>query len=126
LELLPWDRSVSFIRQNNFAGFSFKQSRLDDLYRFLDRCRDPSFEFIDSELETLRSKLSHKIDGFTNTIATETFYVQGKDNLSTVPPEWEAEQPNHFWQVVNALHQGGKEIGEIYDELVCTGRRKLV
>ena len=56
--LLPWKGSISFIRTNNFAGFSFELDRLDDLFDFEDRCTDPGFEFIDADLEALRAELN--------------------------------------------------------------------
>ena len=54
-ELLPPLNSIGFIRQNNFAGFGFRRSNLDDFPNYLAECEDPAFEFIDAELEAMRA-----------------------------------------------------------------------
>lgn len=124
LKILPWDRSISFIRTNNFAGFSFDLDRLEDLYEFEYHCRNPAFEFVDPDMEKLRANLLESVANFTRTIVTETFPTSSV-NRNAVPEEWAIEQPQRFNDVVTNLHRTAAEIVETYNNLVKTATRKL-
>lgn len=123
--ILPSEGVIRFIRFNNYAGFSFKRSRHDQLYEFMHRCENPEFEFMDADLESLKATLSDKISEFAGVIAFSTFTLDGNREYSWVPPEWEVEQPQRFWDVVNHIHRLTKEICNTYDSLIRLGRRKL-
>jgi len=125
VSVLPWDGSINFIRTNNFAGFSFERSRLDDLHEFEYQCKNPAFEFIDPDLEALRATLLVHVDSFTLTITTETFAISSNLNGSAVPDEWEDEQPKRFHKVVTEIHATAQKIVETYAALVKTATRKL-
>lgn len=122
--ILPWDKSIGFIRTNNFAGFSFELSRLDDLHEFEHRCNNPAFEFIDPDLEGNRAKLLSLINTFTSTIALETFPTHTV-GWNSVPEEWEEEQSERFNRVVTTLHDTANQIVDTYSSLVKTATRKL-
>lgn len=124
LDVLPWNGSVSFIESNNFAGFSFELSRLDDLYEFEHHSRNPTFEFVDPDLENLRAALTAAIQKFTALIAVETFPTNSSDRNS-IPEELESEQPERFHEVVSAIHGTAATIIDIYKSLIRTATRKL-
>jgi hypothetical protein len=125
LELLPVNGGVDFVAHNNFAGFSFSNEPIDELFNFDYYCRhNPAFEFLDTELEEKRKLLVQKIDVLTSIISTETFPTQSS-NRNTVPPEWEDTQPERFWKVVNAIHEIGREVFETYSQLIRLAVRKL-
>lgn len=124
VKVLPWNGSMSFISTNNFAGFSFSLSDLDQLNDYERLCKNPTFEFIDPDLESLRSELLSHIDKFTMTIATQTFPTNNSGRNS-VPEEWEFEQPDRFREVVQVLHDTAHNAVETYSSLVRTGTRKL-
>lgn len=124
IELLPWNGSISFVRQNNFAGFSFSVNKLNNLYDFCQECENPAFEFIDIEMEDKRKYLLEKIEEFLTIIGHETFPVFGKIEVNIVPPEWEIEQGERFRKVFNGLHTLAEKICECYDSLVKIERRK--
>ena len=124
LDVLPWNKTIQFIRENNFAGFSFELSRLDDFGKFLDQCSNPGFEFIDPDLEGLRLNLRQHLDLFMTMIGSETFPLS-TPGRSSVPEDLEIEQPNRFRNTVNTLHQTAQKICEAYDALVKTAKRKL-
>ncbi len=56
-------------------------------------------------------------------MAVNTFPTN--NGRQTVPPEWEIEQPERFWEVVNEIHANKHRICTKYDELIRTGRRLL-
>lgn len=124
MEILPWNGSLHFIRHNNFAGFSFETARLKALYEFMHECENPAFEFIDADLEGLRSALLQAIHEFTKTVAFQTFPTHNVDR-NAVPEEWEYEQPDRFETVVNLLHDTAREACATYDALVKLATRKL-
>jgi hypothetical protein len=124
LELLPWDGTMRLIDENNFAGFSFETERLSDLYRFLHFCADPSCEFIDADLEAARADLQESLRLLSKTIEFETFPTRNV-GWSSVPPEWEIEQPERFAQVVETIHAQARRAVSCYQNLVRLGRHKL-
>jgi hypothetical protein len=124
LNLLPWNGSIEFVRHNNFAGFSFRLDELKDLFRFRSECEDPAFEFIDADLEALRAALLDAVVRFDRLIALQTFPTHHSGE-NTVPPEWEIDQPEHFFQVVDDIHATTTDICESYDQLVKMARRKV-
>ena len=124
VKVLPWDGTISFIRANNFAGFSFELARLDDLYECKHQCKNPAFEFIDPDLEALRASLLELIDEYTMTIGVETFPTHNA-GWNSVPEEWELEQPERFHRVVTKLDETAGQIVNTYGSLVKTATRKL-
>jgi hypothetical protein len=124
VKVLPWNGSINFIRTNNFAGFSFETSGLDDLHEFVYYCSNPAFEFIDPDLEGLRANLVYLINDFTLAIATETFPTHNFGRNS-VPPEWEIEHPEAFDRAVSKIHSTAKQVVDAYDSFVRTATRKL-
>ena len=125
IDTLPWDGSLSFIQKNNFAGFSFELGRLDQLYDFFHICQNPAFEFIDLELEELRSSLFKTIDNFTTSIGMNTFPCRNSSNRNEIPSEWEEEQPERFRSAVLEIHNTAQSVCRIYQELIKLGTRKL-
>jgi hypothetical protein len=125
VELLPWNGAIGFIRTNNFAGFSFDLSRLDDLHDFEHRCDDPGFRFNDTELESIRADLAQAVDRFTSEIGTNTFKARGSSNRNEVPGDWEENNPERFHRVVTAIHDGAQTVCKTYDRLVRVGKLKL-
>lgn len=115
--------SISFLRNNNFAGFSFNLSSLDELERFYQKySNNPQIEFFHPEVEILRIKLMSDINHFKNLICLNTFPV-GINDLQTVPPEWEENDPLRFRNVVHSIHEAADRICTDYDEFVKLGRK---
>ncbi len=122
-DLLPQNQTIGFLRHNNFAGFSFDDGMLDDIYKFESEKENPNFHFFHPELEQIKNELMDRIEKFTFIIAGETFPTpQGRQ---TVPPEWEIKQPERFDKVVNDLHTLKNEICSNYDDLITKGRNIL-
>jgi hypothetical protein len=125
LSILPWHGSIDFIRYNNFAGFAFYWSKLADLETFERACGNPAFEFADPDLEGLRATLLSHVRQFLHTLSRETFPTSGCADASSVPEEWEIEQPKRFCHAVAEIHDGAGEIVDTYGSLVRTATRKL-
>lgn len=125
LKLLPWNGSIQFIRNNNFAGFSFDLDRIRDFDYFVDECENPSFRFDDTALEQDRLQLLLHITDFNRAIGRYTFRVDNTASRSTVPPEWELSQPEQFDLAVNTIHNAATAACSAYDRLISGGKAKL-
>jgi len=121
--LLPQDRTIGFLRHNNFAGFSFDTEMLNDIYEFENEKENPNFHFFHPELEQIKNEIMESVDKFTYVVAVDTLpTLQGRQ---TVPEDWEIEQPERFDRVVGELHNLSHKICDKYDILIRTGRSIL-
>lgn len=123
-EVLPWNGSLSFISDNNFAGFSFNLDNLNQLTAFQYLCDNPAFEFIDADMESLKAELLNNINVFQRLIGQYTFPT-GNMGRNHVPPEWETDSPQHFDKVVGEIHQTAQSIRSTYQQLIRMATRKL-
>ena len=122
---LSYDGIIQFLRTNNFAGFAFHLSSLKELDDFYHSYIDnPNFEFLNPKLEEMRKKLMSDIDEFEGLIAVNTF-PGTRDDLQTVPPEWEIKCPERFWDVVKKIHNSAKSICADYDMIIKYGKRVI-
>jgi hypothetical protein len=114
--------TIDWLRENNFAGYSFNTNCLNGLGTYINQ-RGPEREFIDDELEAMRKAFHDAATTFISVVGTETFPMG--DGRNTVPQEWELEEPERFHRVVTELHDGAKLVCRTYDELVRQAKRKL-
>ena len=121
--LLPWNGSILFIRQNNFNE-NFKFEKLNDFEEFLRACEDPTFEFIDADLEGQRADLSDSIYNFFDAVRKEIFPAAAP-GYSRIPREWQWKQPERYKNACNSLEETSNAINEQYNLLIKLGRRKL-
>lgn len=124
LTTLPWEGSLSFISTNNFAGFSFRTDALNDLWRYQYLCDDPAFEFIDSDLDGAKYNILNQINHFSRLIGQYTFPANNM-GFNHVPPEWETERPEHFFNVVQQIEETAQSVCNSYKEFIRLGTRKL-
>ncbi len=124
LNALPSDGSIKFIDEFNFAGWSFKSSNLDQLHKFCYEWTTPEFQFLNKKLEKLRAELHKKVVSYLNYHAVNTWVIKGNPEYSSVPEEWEEEQPVRFKEVVDKLHNSSGEIVKLHKELVKLGIKK--
>jgi hypothetical protein len=123
--LLRSDGVIGFLDQNNMAGYSFPEAKLEPLREFFYEWNCPEREFISPKLDAIRKALWEKVDAYTDLLATETFPTHNPER-QTVPPEWEYEQPKRFQRVVKAFHDLAGEIVALHAELVRTGKALLI
>lgn len=124
LEILPWEGSLKFISNYDFAGSPFDINSLNDLDKFNNLCENPNFEFIDSDLESHKSSLYSKIRQFLRLIATKTFPTN-IPRVNSIPQEWEETNPQQFHDTVNKIHNTADAIITEYKSLTKMATRKL-
>jgi hypothetical protein len=119
---LPSSGSIRFVRDNNYAGFSFDRSKHEDLEAFASEWADAEHEFLDPELEALRVGLLTRVREFLNFVGCNTWLLKTNADWSHVPPEWEHEQPTRFNEVTDTIHRLAKDIEASHAELVRRAR----
>lgn len=120
---LPWEL-INWASKTVFAGFPFRSFYIDDFINFQNECQKPHYEFLDADLEGLRSQLLITIIKFTREISLNTWQTNNPEWLS-VPPEWKLEQPERFKEVVENIHSYGKNIYICYSDIIRESRRRL-
>lgn len=123
IKILPTNGSIDFIKNNNFAGFSFELESLKNIREFRFTFCDAEHEFIDKELEKLRIELLDLIGQFMTIIGLKTFPTS--NGRQTVPPEWEIDNQEEFWETVRKLESLSDQIYEKHQELIRRARSIL-
>jgi hypothetical protein len=124
LKILPSESGIHFLREFNFAGWSFDWESLQDIRRFYYSRSGPEHEFIDATLESFRKDLRKAIAGLLKALGQHTYVTQG--SRSSVPEEWEFEQPERFNRAVSEIHDAAEGVCKAYDALVRNARGKLL
>lgn len=95
---------------------------IDDVLAWAER---PDTEFLDSDLEQLRSTFVSLMKAYVTYLGTNTFRLQHDLNLTQVPDEWETDQPERYQRIQTQLSDYQEEFTERYSDLIRTARRKL-
>jgi len=123
-ELVPYYPALDYLKDRNFAGFSFQRAPFDPIFRYAHYADRVEYEFLDPELEAARGEFVDAARRFTRVVSQNTWptHLAG---CSTVPPEWEEMQPDRFDRVVTEIHEGANAIEKAYAQIVRLARRRL-
>ena len=122
-DLLPYNGAIAFLRTNNFAGFSFRISSIQDLYNIEAQITNPHLIFINPKLEKIRKKLFEEVSQLLSLVGTYTFWVS--EGIQSIPQKLELNNPEIFNKEVNEIHAASKSICAMYDKLIHTYRKYL-
>ncbi|MDX2154318.1 MAG: hypothetical protein SFV54_26490 [Bryobacteraceae bacterium] len=122
-ELVP-SSTLDYLKDRNFAGHAFERAPLQPIFRYAHYADRVTYEFLDAELEAARGAFVDAVRRFDRAISLNTWTT---DNIeySTVPPEWESEQPERFDRVVTDIHESADAIEAAYAVIVRLARRRL-
>jgi hypothetical protein len=123
-KLLKWDTTIYFLKTHDFGGL-FQRENLNPLNEYQARELDPSFEFFDAELETIRSTLTSSINSFIGKVHVECDIIETSYDWLRVPKKWELIDSPRYFAAIKALNQLATDVGKTYDELIRNCRRKL-
>jgi hypothetical protein len=123
-ELVPYYPALDYLKGRNFAGFSFERSPLDAIFRYAYYADRVEYEFLDPELEAARGEFVDAARRFARLISENTWPTH-LTGCSTVPPEWEREQPDRFDRAVTDIHESANAIERAYAQIVRLARRRL-
>ena len=126
IKLLPWDGSIRYLRIHDFRTIFDDEFEIS-LIVFCSWSDNPAFEFIDTDLESLKIKLLNDIKSFLSILGHNSFHVKtmGEKMLYRIPKEWSYELPEKYKKVTDEVNYLGYEICKTYDELIKTCRRRL-
>ena len=122
-ELLDSKNLMWFIKQNGFIGGQFPDKIFLDVYKFVLECDLPEFEFIDADLEGLKSELYENFKLLNDLISKHTF--SAGPNRQSIPREWEIKFPERLDKAILDFETLTPIISENYKSLIKLGRRKL-
>lgn len=122
-ELLDSKKLMDFIKQNGFVGGSFPDKIYEAIYKFLAECELPEFEFIDADLEGLKSELRQNMEKLDELITKHTFGA-GREKQG-IPTEWEMHQPERLDKAIEDFTILTPIVTDNYKTLIKLGRRKL-
>lgn len=122
LKPIPYNTVMRRIEEYDFIE-PFPVSIFEALDKFYDANKNPSNEFIDADLESLRVQLDASVAEFANYLALNTFRCG--TNMQSVPSEWEVTQPERMRKVAEALEKKSTNVSIVYRALVREARRRL-
>jgi hypothetical protein len=125
MALLPFNGVIRFVKEQNMAGFSFPEARLEPLREFYYDWNVPERQFLTPELEQARAALWVKTDAYLEAMSLETYPTKNPD-WHSVPQELELTDPKRFYQIVNKLHGLAGEVVALHAALVTAGQKNLI
>ncbi len=146
-EILTSNGAILFLRQHDYGG-SFDLERHDELHDFYYFCQVPEVEFLDADMEGLRSRLENDVRNFRHAIGEHTFPMNGQGARNRIPrdpmqepeiyswlasradsqeelDELIAKQRKHIFEIQHKLNGLAQKVCDTYDEFIRLGRRKL-
>ncbi len=120
--ILQFKGVISYLRAR--AGNVFHRSQLEPLHVYLEECRDPSFEFLDIDLEGVRAELSASVEQYIERVARYTHMVDDAERMF-LQPEMKERDPGQYYKIVHAMTADENAVLDAYDSLVRMARRKL-
>lgn len=123
-QLVPYYPALDYLKDRNFAGFSFNREPMDALFRYAHYSDKVEYEFLDPEMEAARGAFAAACRGFANVLAQNSWPTHLPDTYS-VPEEWEHTQPERFDRVVTQIHDAANAVETTYKDLVRAARKRL-
>jgi HNH endonuclease len=121
--LLPWHGVMIFVREHDFCN-SFLLDEVHMLYNFIRYCKNPEFEFIDADLEGLKSNLLSSVVTLTNEIREKTIRIN-KGRRYAVDASLQESDKKLFDLYIATLNEAADIVSQEYDNLIRLSRRKL-
>jgi hypothetical protein len=130
-EILPSTGSMSFVRDHHYAQ-PYEIDVHDDLRDFERYCKNPEFEFLDADLEGLKTNLIEYIDEFLSALGQHAFvdprlaFAEREGTWCRIPKYFLNGLYNEkYLQEVTEVNKLADKVWEAYEALIRLGRRKL-
>lgn len=120
---LPFDGVVAQLR-NRYGGQPFARDQLAPLDTFLEECKDPSFEFLDADLEAALAVLKTAIANYEHYVSVHVFVSHDQTEL-VIHPELKDRDPERYYEIVYEIADKEGALIDAYSALVKLARRKL-
>lgn len=123
---LPSDGSIVKVFSNPSVGtMAFSWCVFGEVDEFLAWARRVDMEFLDEDLESMRSNLLSLLSQYSWYLAGNTWLWKNGTDLTSIPEEWEYEQPERYLAVTQRIEAFAGAFATQYGDLVRTARRKL-
>lgn len=126
VQMMTESRTADFLRRTDFGGQSFHWRELNDIEDYVQFSDGAEREFIDRDLEILRQKFLVAYKRFRPLLAQNTAPTAWTPTYRTVPVEWRDTNPRRYARTVKMLRTAADEVCAAYDDLVRTGKERLV
>jgi len=120
---LPYNDLILQV-QNRYAGQPFSRRQFDPLHQFLEQCKDPSFEFLDSDLEAAFAFFKSAIADYCQYVSVKVFVSDDGSEL-VIQPVMKYANPDAYYVIVYEIVQREGVFLDAYAALVKLARRKL-
>jgi hypothetical protein len=121
---LRWESEIAFLRNHDFTG-SFRNEKINPFHDFYHEQENPAAEFLDSDLEALRSSLVAAVGTFLDNIGQYTFVRNINTGVAGVEKEWEYRNPEAWQEAITKLNSSSNLVVEQYAQLLRACRHKL-
>lgn len=122
---MPVDGSMLALQHLNVeSAFDFSKVA-HDYWAAVDFCSRVDTEFIDEDLEKLRSDLMKALGDFFSLLAKKTFPDDAIRAYNRIPPEWAHTKSKLYFDTVNDLIELQCLALKSFSDFVSMGRRKL-
>jgi len=121
--LLPFQGIISQLK-NRYIGMPYVGSQFDSLEKFQLEFSDPTFEFLDADLEGALASLRSSLSDYMNYALSHVFMDSAEGELR-FHPEMKYTDPERYYEIVYAAAEKEGAFLNSYNELVKLARRKL-
>ena len=124
--ILRWDIEIEAAKSRRFSRGPFNISIMRGFEIFTEEAyNNPSFEFLNLELESLLGELKKTTRDLCETIGYKVYPTKLGDNIVSIPSEWQYKQESRYMEAVKEIDSLTDPIVLAYDDLIKIGRRKL-
>lgn len=113
-----------YMKEHDFGG-AVLNTNIDRLYDFCYKCKDPSFFFLNSKMENLRSELCEKVQDFAETLSLESFPMRNQE-YNKIPAPEEFQDDGAWLELRSRLNNMSVGLYNIYTSLMKLAKEKLL
>lgn len=130
-QVLPFNRSIDFLKNFDLASGRWRRDRLEDLFNFQDAWNTPDYSFMDEELEKLRKHLYEDIRKYNLLLSIKSEPVSENCQRLISPTDYndwfDSQNENHvrFFKDIDDLNKKASEIVITHEKLFKLGREKV-
>jgi len=124
LKELPSNGSINFLRDHDF-NYPFRLSELDQLVDFIYNWDNAEHEFIDKDIEKIKTNLFDEIKNYLEYSSMNTYPLKAEFQTVKTDIDSEIELSETTKENISQLNKYGDTIYNLHQELIRNGRESL-
>ena len=124
IETLPWDTPMKWLQDTDLGGSIWK-GYFGYFKIFLASVDDPTKEFFDADLESLRAAFVSRLNEMMDLISPNLFQVEGPDNIMKLAIHWRYRDEERFAKLMKSIHSSADLVVQAYRELIRGAELRL-